>query len=104
MCKLATNLNVHFQTDVKVNKCLKEIHKWRKFWHIQVDNQRFEKSVSHYKGRGGSDNTVSDPIEYRLLLAEGSVLTALHMGDNVLSVTNNLITFGSNIHDLGRPD
>lgn len=24
------------------------------------------------KGRGGSDNTVSDPIEYRLLLAEGS--------------------------------
>lgn len=42
------------------------------FWQIHVANQLFEKSVSHYKGRGGSDNTVSDPIEYRLLLAEGS--------------------------------
>lgn len=31
-----------------------------------------KKSVSHYKGRGGSDSTVSDPIVYSLLLAEGS--------------------------------
>lgn len=72
MCKIVTKLNAHVQTDVKVNKCFKKIYKWRKFWHIHVDSQLFEKSVSHYKGRGGSDNTVMDPIEYRLLLAECS--------------------------------
>lgn len=39
---------------------------------MRVDNRHLGKSVSHYKGTGGSDNTVSDPIEYRLLLAQGS--------------------------------